>query len=62
MGNVIGPIHQTPNERFASWFLLRELRGDVKWMKQEDPIRFSSAINKEEQTYKEEFARYVSYN
>lgn len=62
MGTVIGPLNQTANERFASWFLLRELRGDVKWMEGEDPERFSSAITKEKQTYKEEFAKYVVYN
>lgn len=62
MGIVIGPINQSANERYNSWFLLRELRSDVKWMRGEDPVRFSSAINKEEQTFKEEFAKYVVFN
>ena len=59
---VIGPIDQTPSERLASWFLMTELRRDIKWMRGKDPVRYESAIDKEEQTVREEFNRYVQYH
>lgn len=59
MGQVIGPVTWSPKARLASWFLLRELREDIKYMKKTDRLGFANAIQKEEETVKEEFTKYV---
>lgn len=62
MGTVIGPVTWSPKDRLAAWYLLRELREDVKYMKKTDRESFKNAIDKEEITIKEEFKKYVTAN
>lgn len=59
MGTVLGPLTWSAKDRLASWYLLRELREDVKYMKKTDRESFKTAIDKEEITIKEEFKKYV---
>lgn len=60
MGTVIGPVTWSPNSRLASWYLLRELRESVKYMKKTDREAYKEAIQKEETTVTEEFKKYVT--
>lgn len=62
MGTVIGPVTWSPNQRLATWYLLRELRESIDYMKATDPVAYQSAIQKEETTVKEEFKKYVNAN
>ena len=62
MGTVVGPLSWKAKDRLSSWFLLRELREDIKWMKTENPVKFKIAIDKELTAVKEEFNKYVNSN
>lgn len=46
MGNVIGPI------TWDDWYLLRQLRESVAYMRTRDPVKFKNAISKENSIYK----------
>ena len=51
MTNVIGMFHEDPNERFATWRTMREIRESLKVMKAaNDNGKFDIAIDKESST------------
>jgi hypothetical protein len=50
--NVIGPITR------ADWSTLLYLRESVKWMRENNAVKFTRAINKESRLYQELIGKY----
>jgi hypothetical protein len=52
--NVLGPFTK------LDWNTLRLLNRSIKYMRNKDPVKFSDAIKKEKELYKEFLSPYLS--
>lgn len=54
MGTIIGPFP------LDDWYLMRELRRSINYMLHKDRGKYRTAIEKEQEIYKETLEKYVA--
>lgn len=61
MGEVIGPLHWTIEDRQATWLVMRDLRSLIKARKaaNDNTEGTLEALGKEETYYKEQFSKWT---
>jgi hypothetical protein len=59
MGEVIGPVGQTPKQRYTDWYTMREIRNNFKWATKKDPVKYRLAIDAQRSNYQRILEQYV---